>query len=129
MHTVFIVNNLKVSPFLPYDSCVRGCELLTYDTESYTKGTLWDIGFDSAYYVGENRVRGQLWKLTSDKALEDLSELLGAKSGLTKKCFTPVTIEVDKEVITTIDSIVFRLTSIKEQYKLVHDEVWTVKRL
>lgn len=127
MHTVFIVNNLKVSPFLLYDGPVPGCELLTYENESYTKGSLWDIGPDAAFYDGAFTVRGQLWKIHTSEALGHLSLLLGEHSGLTQRKVLPVTIDVD-DVKVNIDAIVFRLTQVSKSYKLVETETWQIKR-
>jgi len=128
MSCVFIYNNIKVSPFLPGDAPFPGFDLITFDRESYTFGTLWDIGLDAGYTkIGLGVVYGQLWKATEKTALEELREIIGVTSGLTEEVEVPVTVELDNER-TEIKALTFSLTKIQKHYMIIDDGYWIIKR-
>jgi gamma-glutamylcyclotransferase (GGCT)/AIG2-like uncharacterized protein YtfP len=125
---VFIYNNLKVSPLLPGDAPVPGFEVFTYERESYTYGTLWDIGVDAGYTrIGKGVVYGQLWKITDNSKIEELYHFTGIKSGLMEEVIVPVEINID-EIKTKIEALTFSLTSINKNYNIIDDGYWLIKR-
>jgi len=125
---VFIFNNLKVSPFIFGDAPPIGFELITYENESSTPGTLWDIGVDAGMTrIGNGNVQGQLWKSYDSTALSDLRDMYGVYSGLNEEYVVPVTIDVD-HIKTTVFALTFILTRIQNSYKIVKDGNWLIKR-
>jgi len=128
MDLIFVVNNLKVSPFLPYDRPIPGCSLLTYEHESYSTGSLYDLGKDAGFFREPQKlVRGQLWTIDSEKILDDLSLFFGESSGLTKKCYHTIEISIDN-VISKVSAMTFELTKIPKTAKIINDSNWTIKR-
>jgi len=126
---VFIFNNLKVSPFLLGDAPPNGFELITYDNESYTPGTLWDIGVDAGMTrIGKGLVYGQLWKNIDSFGYNLLKDFVGINTGLNEEVIVPVTIDVDN-IKTTISAVTFSLTRIHDSYKIIEDGNWMIKRL
>ena len=126
MELYFIYNNLKVSPFLPYDTPLPGFNLLTYDNESWTYGTLWDCGVDSGLTViGNGEVYGQLWVAENLSMVKELEYLYGVHKGITKPTKVPVNIQFEPEVVK---ATTFTLEKIIPSYTIVQDGKWLIKR-
>lgn len=130
MRTYFIVNNLKVNTFLPHDAPIPGFDLLAWENECFTFGSLWDLGLDAGYTsLGKGNVRGQLWLAENLDSIKELEYFLGAQSGLTEPHKVKVTIHSgNPPLIETLDAIVYRLTKIRENYKLLNTDNWWIKR-
>lgn len=125
----FIFNNLKVSPFLLSDAPFPGFELLTHDNESWTFGTLWDIGLDAGYTkIGLGKVFGQVWVAKDLYQTRELVEFTGVKSGLTRPEAIQVQIQVDELTKQTIKATTFVLSKLSPDYKIVSDGKWLIKR-
>lgn len=122
----FIYNNLKINPFILGDAPMPGFELLSWDVDSYTDGTLWELPFNDAGFtkIGIDKVHGQVWKLVDPKEEPFLRECFGVYKGLMSPVEIPVTIEIDKADIETLPAITFALNEIKPSYKLVRDGRW-----
>lgn len=127
---VFIYSNLKVSPFIPADKPYPGFELITYDNESYTYGTLWNIGKDAGYSrIGKGFVYGQLWRIIDYGKLEELVEFTGTKQGTTEQIIVPVAIQIKHyQIDTKINAITFCLTQIQKSYNIISDGCWMIQR-
>ena len=128
MQAFFIFNNLKVNTFNLRDEPFPGFELLTWEHESYTPGTLWDIGFDAGYTpIGLGKVYGQLWLSHDTQQILELEYFLGAQSGLTEPLKTKIYIQDDFGV-EKVDAIVYKLREIRNDYNIVYDGKWMIKR-
>lgn len=128
MRAVFIFNNLKVNTFNLRDEPFPGFELLTWEHESFTNGTLWDIGNDAGYTpIGIAQVYGQIWLAHDLNQLNELEYFLGAKTGLTEPMKTECYIMCDG-IAEKIDVTVFRLREIRTIYSIVSDGKWIIKR-
>jgi len=129
MRAYFIFNNLKVS-LHPNDAPFPGFDMLGHEKQCSTLGTLWDIGGDAGYTViGKTKVKGQLWIAENLDAIDELEFYIGAKKGLTE----PTKVKVDfvyddPPVHETLDAIVYRLTEIKKNYRIVNDGWWALYR-
>lgn len=128
MGAFFIFNNLKVNTFNLKDEPFPGFELLTWEHESYTNGTLWDIGFDAGYTpIGISKVHGQIWLSHETQQISELEYFLGVHSGLTEPIKTKIFVQ-DVFGLDTIDATVYKLREIRSAYNIVHDGKWTIKR-
>lgn len=128
MQAFFIFNNLKVNTFNLRDEPFPGFELLTWDHESYTNGTLWDIGFDAGYTpIGVTKVHGQVWLAHDSQQISELEYFLGAYSGLTEPLKTDIFVQTDFGV-EKINGTVYKLKEIKSVYNIVYDGKWSIKR-
>jgi len=128
MRAYFIFNNLKVNTFTLQDQPFPGFELLTWEHESYTNGTLWDIGPDAGYTpIGITKVYGQLWLAHDVQQISELEYFLGAKSGLTEPVTTQIYVQ-DPHFVEKIDAVVYRLCEIKSIYNIIPDGKWLIKR-
>ena len=128
MRAFFIFNNLKVNTFNLKDEPFPGFELLTWDHESYTNGTLWDIGFDAGYTpIGISKVHGQVWLAHDINQITELEYFLGVNSGLTEPVKTKIFIQ-DTLGTEKIDATVYKLREIKSAYSIVYDGKWLIKR-
>jgi hypothetical protein len=126
MELYFIYNNLKVSPFLPYDAPPVGFDLLTYDNESWTYGTLWDCGRDAGLTViGKGEVYGQLWVAEDMTRVKELEDLYGVCRGLTRTTRIPVKVQFEEE---PIKATTFVLEKIIPSYTIIQDGKWLIKR-
>lgn len=128
MRLFFIFNNLKVNTFALQDEPFPGFELLTWEHESYTDGTLWDIGTDAGYTsIGLSKVQGQLWLAHDLQQIKELEYFLGAKTGLTEPISAKITVQ-DDYFAEKIDAIIYRLREIKSIYNIIPDGKWIIKR-
>jgi len=128
MQAFFIFNNLKVNTFNLRDEPFPGFELLTWEHESYTNGTLWDIGFDAGYTpIGIHQVHGQVWLSHDIQRIAELEYFLGVESGLTQPVKTKIFVQADFG-FDKIDATVYKLREIKSAYSIVYDGKWTIKR-
>lgn len=126
MSFYFIYNNLKVNPFILQDAPPLGFELLAWENDCHTPGTLWDIGVDAGLTsIGLGEVYGQIWKSLSYSNERDLEDLF-KRDGL----FQPTEIKVLIEDIPPIlvEAKTFQLKTIVADYAIVHDGKWTIKR-
>ncbi len=129
MRTVFILNNLKVNPFILNDAPLPGFDLLAWEHECSVKGTLWDIGYDAGYtFIGNTDVKGQLWIAETVSAVKELEEFVGVNSGLTEPMKVKVEITPEPLIKEVVDAVVYKLTKIKNEYKIVHTGNWMLKR-
>lgn len=129
MYCYFIYNNLKVNPFLLYDQPVDGFEILSWDNQSWTYGTLWDIGVDAGYTrIGKGSVYGQIWLTRNVNKIPDLEDMLGVYRGLREPVEVNVNLEIEPLVIEKIKAITFQLKTISNEYKIVNDGKWLIKR-
>lgn len=136
MRTFFIFNNLKVDTWqvnadmTPKDQPLPGFELLTWESESFVPGTLWDLGQDAGYTpLGIHKVEGQIWIAKDLNQIDELEYFLGAKSGLTEPCKVKAVVQPKEDLVTEeIDVIVYRLREIRNIYKIVNDGKWFIKR-
>ena len=129
MYCYFIYNNLKVNPFLLYDQPVSGFEILSWDNQSWTNGTLWDIGVDAGYTrIGKGSVYGQIWLTRDVNKIPDLEDMLGVYRGLREPVEVDVSLEIEPSVIEHIKAITFQLKTISNEYKIVNDGKWLIKR-
>ena len=128
MGAFFIFNNLKVNTFNLRDQPFPGFDLLTWEHESYTDGTLWDIGFDAGYTpIGITKVCGQVWLSENTQQMSELEYFLGVHSGLTEPIKTKIFIQ-DSFGVEKIDATVYKLREIKNIYSIVYDGMWMIKR-
>lgn len=128
MPAYFIFNNLKVNTFQLTDQPFPGFELLTWDHESFVDGTLWDIGADAGYTpIGISKVYGQLWIAQDINQVSKLEYFLGVNSGLTEPMKTKCYI-VENNLTERVDAIIYRLRAIDNNYSIVHDGKWMIKR-
>jgi hypothetical protein len=128
MQAFFIFNNLKVNTFNLKDEPFPGFELLTWEHESFTNGTLWDIGFDAGYTpIGICKVHGQVWLSHDTQQISELEYFLGVDSGLTEPLKTKIFIQ-DEIGLEQIDATVYKLREIKSAYNIVYDGKWMIKR-
>lgn len=126
MRTYFVYNNLKVNPFVLHDSPVPGFELLSWDHESWTEGTLLDIGGDAGFTpIGHHRVYGQIWIAHSFEHVDFIEQAFGCSSGIS----SPEKIKVKVEPDSIIEAITYRLTKIPSDSKIIEDGKWLIKRL
>ena len=130
MRSYFIFNNLKVGLHVA-DAPIPGFSVLGYEPQCSTVGTLWDIGTDAGFSViGKTEVKGQLWLAEDVEAIKVLEEFVGLKSGLTEPTKIKVRLKVEDvpPIFETLDATVYRLTSLKNYYKIVNDGWWALKR-
>lgn len=128
MRAVFIFNNLKVNTFDLRDEPFPGFELLTWEHESHTDGTLWDIGLDAGYTpIGVTKVHGQIWLAHDIQQISELEYFLGVHSGLTEPTKTKIFVK-DDFGYERIDATVYKLREIKSAYNIVYDGKWMIKR-
>ena len=128
MNAFFIFNNLKVNTFQLKDQPFPGFELLTWEHESYTEGTLWDIGFDAGYTpIGISKVHGQVWLSRDHQQISELEYFLGVHSGLTEPMKTKIYIQ-DNFGNEKITATIYKLREIKSIYSIVYDGKWLIKR-
>ena len=126
MRTYFIFNNLKVHPFFLSDGPFPGFKLLTWDHESWTYGTLLDIGNDAGFTpIGHYKVFGQLWVADDMPKITELEDLLGVNRGFMEPVKVLVNIETD--VKEKVDAITYRLKNIPSNYGIVEDGKWWIK--
>jgi len=131
MKTFFIFNNLKVNTFLPDDSTIPGFNLIAWDSEAWTYGTLLDIGSDAAFSpIGHTKVRGQLWYAEKVDAIEELEYFAGVKSGFVSKIEVPVIVECKDDFIKEeLKAITFAINEIKDtKYEIVNNGNWYIKK-
>lgn len=126
----FVYNNLKVNTFILQDQPFPGLSVLTWETQSYTKGTLLDIGVDSVFIPNGNyKVFGQLWTVEDLNKISEFEDFLGIHDGLKKIIEIPVTIEYDKERLGQYKAITYTSNKlILSNFKVVEDGKWMIKR-
>ena len=123
MSCYFIYNNLKVNPFLLGDRPLPGFELIAWD--SWTMGTLWDIGEDAGYTViGKDKVHGQLWKVEDYKELPLLGRCCGINLGLSEEININLNVPIDELLTESLSAVTFALKSISNDYSIVSDGKW-----
>lgn len=127
----FIYNNLKVNPFILHDSAYPGFELLTWDKESWTQGTLWDIGHDAGYSViGNANVCGQLWICRDNSKESDVAKLFGVEIGISRPIEVKVKIKPNGDTQEDeVSAKTFALNNIEDSYIMIKNGFWTIKRL
>ena len=129
MDCYFIYSNLKVNPFILQDQPYYGFSLLSWDNESWTPGTLWDIGVDAGYTrIGKGYVYGQVWILENPSKARDVEDFFGVGAGLMEPTEVEVSIQVEPTIIEKLKAITFQLTKIKNEYKIIDDGKWMIKR-
>ena len=129
MECYFIYNNLKVNPFILQDQPFPGCDLLCWDNQSYTYGTLWDLGVDAGFTrIGKGKVYGQVWVAKDYSKIREFQELLGIFSGRTELVEIPVTIQYECLVSEEIKALTNQLTKVDTKYQIVEDGKWLIKR-
>lgn len=129
MDCYFIYNNLKVNTFILQDQPFMGFELLSWDHESFTYGTLWDIGIDAGYTkIGLGKVYGQVWTTKDYSKLNEFQDILGIGLGRFELVEIPVTIQYDKLLSENIKAYTPQLNTIKTDYEIVKDGKWSIKR-
>jgi hypothetical protein len=125
MKTYFVYGNLKVNPFILNDTPLPGFEILSWDHESWTEGTLLDLGNDAGFTpIGHHKVYGQIWIAKSFEYLRFMEESFGVHSGIS----SPEKIVVKLEPDTTLEAITYRLTNIPSDSKIIKDGKWIIKR-
>jgi hypothetical protein len=131
MSLYFIFNNLKVNSFILQDTTYPGFELLTWEKESWTQGTLWDIGEDAGFtIIGKSNVSGQLWICRDVQKEKEIYNLFGVDSGISQPIDIEVKIKTQEDLVEeTIKAKTFALTKILESYRIVNDGFWTIKRV
>lgn len=130
MRSYFIYNNLKVSMHI-HDAPVPGFSVLGYENQASTIGTLWDIGHDAGFsLIGKTEVKGQLWLADDVDAIALLEEYAGVRSGFNEPIKIKVKLKVEDvpPIYETVEAITYRLTSLKNYYKIVNDGWWALKR-
>lgn len=128
MRTYFVFNNLKVNPFVLQDQPLPGFEVLVWENEAWTLGTLLDIGVDAGFTpIGHTKVHGQLWLAKDIYQTKQLETLAGVESGLTKIIKIPVVIQ-NNILKEEIEALTFKLTNISDYHRIVNDGKWTIKR-
>jgi hypothetical protein len=129
MYCYFIYNNLKVNPFLLYDQPYPGFELLSWETHSWTPGTLWDLGLDAGFTrLGNGVVYGQIWVAKDLSKIDELEDVLGVYRGLREPVQVEVSLQVDPPLIEHIKATTFQLSKISSEYTIVNDGKWLIKR-
>jgi len=131
MSLYFIYNNLKVNSFVLHDTPYPGFELLTWDMESWTFGTLWDLGDDAGYSrIGKSDVKGQVWICKNKEKENELNKFFGVEIGLTEPVEINVNIKTnDNIVVEEVKAKTFALTKIQKEYTIVNDGYWMIKRV
>lgn len=128
MYLYFIYNNLKVSPFLGYDAPFPGFTNLTWDHESYTFGTLFDIGKDAGFSkIGLSKVYGQLWVAKDTTKIKELEDFLGVPR-LNYPTDVEVTVQINELESSKLKVTTFALEKIVPSYQIVEDGKWLIKR-
>lgn len=129
MDCYFIYSNIKVNPFILQDQPYYGFSRLTWDTESWTYGTLWDIGVDAGYTkIGKGQVYGQLWTTEDHSKIRELESIFGVEKGLMEPTEVEVIVQPEPLLKEKIKAVTFQLTSILNEYKIVNDGKWLIKR-
>lgn len=130
MDAYFIYNNLKVNTLMPGDAPLPGFNLLTYDQESWTTGTLWNLGEDAGFsHIGHHKVKGQLWTVERKADIEALESFSGVSSGLMEPVQIEVKIEAwNGEITETLQAVTFRLKELDPSYQVVTGGNWWIKR-
>jgi hypothetical protein len=127
MELFFIYNNLKAKPLKPLsDASIPGFRVLTWNAE--VDGTLWDIGNDSGYTrLGISKVQGQLWIPDNYNNYSDLKSFCRVDEGITEitKVKAKFKIEPDDIIAEEIEVLTFALISIKPQYEIIRNGVWS----
>lgn len=123
MEAYFIYNNLKAHPFkINTEPAIPGFRVLSWD--SWTYGTLWDIGKDAAYTrIGTGKVFGQLWIPEDYKNLSLLEGFCGIDTGLTEEVKVKVEFPIGID-IEEISAVTYSLAKIQSEYKIIHDGKW-----
>ena len=131
MKTYFIYNNLKVNTLFPNDTPIPGFNLVAWDTEAWTYGTLLDLGDDASFTpIGHTKVSGQLWYADNTKAIKELEYFAGVKSGFVREIEVPVIVECNEDLIKEeISAITFALNEINStKYEIVDNGKWYIKK-
>jgi gamma-glutamylcyclotransferase (GGCT)/AIG2-like uncharacterized protein YtfP len=115
---------------VPNDAPYPGFELVTYDNESFTYGTLWNIGKDSGMTrIGKGIVYGQLWRSTNNNSIEELIDFIDQRTGTLEKAIVTVEVKIQQyEIQTKIDAVTFFLTKIQKEYNIIDDGYWLIQR-
>jgi hypothetical protein len=131
MAIYFIFNNLKVNTFILQDSPYPGFSLLTWDRESWTHGTLWDLGDDAGFTrIGNSDVKGQLWICKDSHKEKDIYKFFGVDLGISEPIDIEVKIKTHDDIVEeAITAKTFALTKIEENYRIINDGFWAIKRV
>lgn len=124
MEAYFIYNNIKAHPFkFNTGAPIPGFRVLSWD--SWTYGTLWDIGEDAAYTViGNGKVFGQVWIPDDYKNLHMLESFCRVDEGLTEPVEISVQIPVDGLDVEILPATTYALSQINQAYQIVQDGKW-----
>ena len=131
MAIYFIFNNLKVNSFILQDTPYPGFELLTWDKESWTHGTLWDLGEDAGFsIIGKSNVNRQLWICKDTQKEKDIYKFFGVELGISEPIDVEVNIKTHEDLVEEqIKAKTFALTKILENYRIVNNGFWSIKRV
>lgn len=125
MNTYFIYSNIKVNTLHPNDGPFPGFKLVTYENESWTMGTLIDIGVDAGFTnLGHHRVYGQLWRAEDPNRLYEFEDIIGIRSGFNELIKIPV--EVESEGI--IDALTYRIKNLPKPFEIIPSGRWSIKK-
>ena len=120
---------MMVDTFQLSDKPFPGFELITWEHQSKTPGTLWDMGIDAGFtLIGRGMVSGQLWFAHNIDKIRELDYFMGVDSGLTEPVKTKVSVD-DGDLVVNLEAIVYRLKEIKSIYNIVGDGKWLLKRM
>lgn len=124
MEAYFIYNNIKAHPFkINTGAPIPGFRVLSWD--SWTYGTLWDIGEDAAYTsIGNGKVFGQLWIPENYSNLHMLESFCRVDEGLTEAVEIKVAVPVDQLEVEEIPAVTYALSKVDLKYKIVQDGKW-----
>ena len=130
MKSYFIYSNVKVNPYILNDIPIPGFELLLWEHEVHTIGTLIDMGFDAGFTpVGNRKVSGQIWVLKDLKAENILESCVGAKSGITEPIEIDVQVNSNSGVVEKIKAKTYRIKEFKAIYKVCEFDTWWIRKI
>lgn len=100
----------------------EGFQVLSWETESFVCGSLWDIGCDLGYTPeGFSAVSGQVWKAEAPELEKKLHEMIGDHT------FPIKTKAILKELDETIPVTVFCLKEVKPSFIRLYN-TWILKK-
>ena len=124
MEAYFVYNNIKAHPLkFNTGATIPGFRVLSWN--SWTYGTLWDIGQDAAYtVVGNGKVFGQLWIPEDYSNLHMLESFCRVDEGLTEPVEIDVAVPVGGVEVEKLSAITYALSEVNTAYKIIQDGKW-----
>jgi gamma-glutamylcyclotransferase (GGCT)/AIG2-like uncharacterized protein YtfP len=130
---LFVYNNLKVNYLILGDQPYPGFDVLTYENQSFVRGSLYHLGSDAGFTCsGHTKVWGQIWISDTDDSFRELQEFVYPEGNI-RPVLTKATIleknEQGKVENIEVPVVVFTMTKVPMSAPRIDSGDWDIQRI